>query len=394
MNLRKICDLDVQNKTVILRLDLNLPIQSGKFTEITRILRSLPTISYLLEQNAKIAIISHMGRPKGEFTRGLSLAPVVDELEKLIKVKVKFATDCIGLKVKNKIEAMKSGEVIILENLRFNPGEEKNDIEFARELSKLGDVFINDTFSCSHRSHASIDAITRLMPSAAGFLLIQELECIQSLLASPVSPFVAIVGGAKISTKLDLLLGLLDKVDCLILGGAIANTFLYASGVQIGKSMIEIAFKDKALDILSKAQRQNTRILLPTDFMVKDSHGAISLRNLSAINNDEAIMDIGPISSAQIEQIINSSATLVWNGPLGAFETPPYNGATAQLARNVASASANNGLRSVIGGGDTIAALKSAGLLSSPTYTSTGGGAFLQWLEGKSLPGISALLQA
>jgi phosphoglycerate kinase len=348
----------------------------------------------LLEQNAKIVIISHMGRPKGEFVRQLSLAPVVDELEKLLKIKVRFATDCIGLKVKNKIESMKLGELIILENLRFNPGEEKNDIEFARELSKLADVFINDTFSCSHRSHASIDAITTLMPSAAGFLLLQELRHIQSLLDAPASPFVAIVGGAKISTKLDLLLGLLDKVDYLILGGAIANTFLYASGYTIGKSMIEIAFKDKALEILSKAQQQNKSILLPRDFMVKNVDGAIALRNLSAINDEEAIMDIGPSSSAKIAEIVNKAATLVWNGPLGAFEIPPYNGATFQLARNISSATANNALRSIIGGGDTVAALKSAGLAGGVTYTSTGGGAFLQWLEGKNLPGISALLDS
>jgi phosphoglycerate kinase len=394
MSLRKITDLDVKNKTVILRLDLNLPMKSGKFTDITRITRSIPTINYLLEQNAKIVIISHMGRPKGEFVRQLSLAPVVDELEKLLKIKVRFATDCIGLKVKNKIESMKLGELIILENLRFNPGEEKNDIEFARELSKLADVFINDTFSCSHRSHASIDAITTLMPSAAGFLLLQELRHIQSLLDAPASPFVAIVGGAKISTKLDLLLGLLDKVDYLILGGAIANTFLYASGYTIGKSMIEIAFKDKALEILSKAQQQNKSILLPRDFMVKNVDGAIALRNLSAINDEEAIMDIGPSSSAKIAEIVNKAATLVWNGPLGAFEIPPYNGATFQLARNISSATANNALRSIIGGGDTVAALKSAGLAGGVTYTSTGGGAFLQWLEGKNLPGISALLDS
>jgi phosphoglycerate kinase len=391
MNLRKITDLDIHNKTVLLRLDLNLPSKSGKFTDVTRIIRSLPTITYLLEQNAKIVIISHMGRPKGEFMRSLSLAPIVDELAKFIKMKVEFATDCIGPKVRNKIDLMKLGEIILLENLRFNLGEEKNDIEFARELSKLGDVFINDTFSCSHRSHASIDAITTLMPSAAGFSLTQELESIRSLLATPSSPFVAIVGGAKISTKLDLLLGLLDKVDCLILGGAIANTFLYASGYFIGKSMIETAFKDKALEILNKAKSQSAHILLPVDFIVKDINGAISLRNLSTINYNEAIMDIGPISSMQIAQIINKSVTLVWNGPLGAFETPPYNGATVQIARNIASASINNDLRSIIGGGDTIAALKSAGLSDSVTYTSTGGGAFLQWLEGRDLPGVSAL---
>ncbi len=393
MNLRKITDLDVANKAVLLRLDLNLPMKAGKFTDVTRITRSVPTINHLLQQNAKVVIISHMGRPKGEFVRELSLAPVVDELEKYINTKIRFATDCIGARVKNKIDSMKFGEVLILENLRFNPGEEKNSPDFAGELAKLGDAFINDTFSCSHRSHASIDALASLLPSAAGFLLMQELENIQTLLESPARPFVAVVGGAKISTKLNLLFNLLDKVDYLVLGGAIANTFLYALGHNIGASLFEASFKQEALQICAKAKQQNKSILLPQDFMVQHTSGISALRNLSFVGSDEAIMDIGPVSSASISSLIHSAKTLIWNGPLGAFETSPYNGATVEIARNIVSATNNKGLKSVVGGGDTIAALKSAGLLDGVTYTSTGGGAFLEWLEGKTLPGVASLLE-
>jgi phosphoglycerate kinase len=391
MKLRKIVDLDVDRKIVLLRLDLNLPTKEGKFSDSTRILRSLTTINYLLERQAKIVIISHMGRPKGEFVRELSLAPVVDELEKHVKARVKFATDCIGQKIKDKITAMKFGEILLLENLRFHPGEEANDVNFAKELSSLGEVFINDTFSCSHRSHASIDSIARLMPAAAGFLLTQELDNIQRLLQSPSRPFTAIVGGSKISTKISLLLNLLDKVDHLILGGAMANTFLYALKHNVGTSMVEADLVSHALEIIDAAKAKQKTITLPKDFIVQDSLKGVHLRSLDAILPDEAIMDIGPVSSANITSIIHQSSTVVWNGPVGAFEIMPFNGASIEIARNIASAT-QNGLNSIAGGGDTIAVLRSSGLIDSIKYTSTGGGAFLEWLEGKLLPGVSALL--
>jgi phosphoglycerate kinase len=391
MNLRKITDLDVSNKTVILRLDLNLPSKAGKFIDTTRIIRSLPTIHYLLEQRAKVVIISHMGRPKGEFIRALSLAPAVDELEKHIKTKVKFATECIGKKVRDKVTAMKFGEILLLENLRFHPGEESNDVAFASELASLGDIFINDTFSCSHRKHASIDAIAKILPSAAGFLLAQELEQIENYLENPTYPFTAIVGGAKISTKLNLLLNLLDKIDYLILSGAMANTFLYALGYKLGRSILEPELKSQALHIIETAKQKQKTIVLPHDFIVLDSHNQIHLRNLESISENEAVMDIGPLSCLKINNIIHKSGTLVWNGPCGAFETPPYNSSSVDIARNIASATTNNGLISIAGGGDTIAAIKLSGLINSISYTSTGGGAFLEWLEGKQLPGILTL---
>jgi phosphoglycerate kinase len=391
MTLRTISDLDINNKTVILRLDLNLPTKSGKFTDNTRLVRSIPTIKYLLERNAKIIIISHMGRPKGEFVRDLSLAPLVDELENHLKIKVKFATDCTGPRVRDKATKLKCGEILLLENLRFNPGEENNDPNFARELAGLGDVFINDTFSCSHRSHASIDSITALLPSAAGFLLIDELKNIESILHNPARPFTAIVGGAKISTKINLLMNLIDKADNLVLGGAMASTFLYAMGKKTGTSLVEPNLAQKALEIMQHAKNNNSKLLLPSDFIVEDSNGAVHLRGIDNIAEDEAIMDLGPMSSTMISSIIHSSATLVWNGPVGAFETPPYNGASIDIARHVASASINSNTKCIVGGGDTIALLKSSGLIESVSYTSTGGGAFLDWLQGKSLPGVLAL---
>jgi phosphoglycerate kinase len=332
-----------------------------------------------------------MGRPKGEFVRELSLAPLVDELEKHLKLKIKFATDCIGERVRDKANKLKCGEILLRENLRFNPGEENNSVTFAQELAQLGEVFINDTFSCSHRAHASIDAITALLPSAAGFLLVDELKNIESILRIPARPFTAIVGGAKISTKINLLINLIDKADNIVLGGAMANTFLYAMGKNVGTSMVEKDLAQKAIEIMQYAKNKDKHLLLPGDFLTENAQGAVHLRSLDNIAQDEAVMDLGPISSQQISSLIHSSATLVWNGPIGAFETPPYNGASIEIARNIASASLNNNAKSIVGGGDTIALVKSSGLIKSISYTSTGGGAFLDWLQGQNLPGVLAL---
>jgi phosphoglycerate kinase len=391
MNLHKITDLDLRDKRVLLRLDLNLPVKDGKFIDSTRIIRSIPTLNYLLEQNAKIVIISHMGRPNGEFRRELSLAPVADELEQHLRVKVGFATDCFGIKVQNKIANMKGKEILLLENLRFNKGEEANSPEFAQQLSQLGEVFINDTFSCSHRKHASIDAIAKIMPSAAGFLLIEELRNIETFLKAPKMPLAAIVGGSKISTKINLLRSLVDKADYLILGGAMANTFLYAQGFEIGTSLKEERFVDQALEIIQLALDKAKILFLPQDFVVQNQLGQIFLRNITSISKDEAIMDLGPISSSAIAKLIKQAKALIWNGPVGAFEVSPYDVGSIEIARHIASATQNNKLESIVGGGDTIAVLKKSGLINSVSYTSTGGGAFLEWLEGKSLPGILAL---
>ncbi len=389
--LRTIKELDVHNKIAILRLDLNLPSKEGKFTDATRIIRSLPTIKYLQSMQAKIVIISHMGRPKGLFSRELSLAPVVDELEKHIKTKVLFATDCLGTKVKSKIEDLKFGDILLLENLRFHKEEEENDEHFAQKIASLGDVFINDCFSCSHRKHASIEKIAQILPSAAGFLLIDEINNLQNLLQSPQKPFTAIIGGSKISTKIDLLFSLLDKVDNLILAGAMANTFLGGQKICIGKSMTESTLESVAIEIIKTSQQKQTKIFLPQDFIVQNTAGEIFLRIAGQIKQDEAIMDVGPGFTNQIAKLINQSKTLVWNGPLGAFETQPFDAASIQTARTIASATINNNLNSIAGGGDTIALLKSSGMLSAVKYTSTGGGAFLAWFEGKDLPGIRVL---
>ena len=389
--MRKITDLDVREKIVLLRMDLNLPSQGGRFTDASRIISALKTIEYLRQNNAKILIISHMGRPKGQFMRHLSLAPIVDELAKYTQINVKFATECIGEKIKNKVKMLQSGEILLLENLRFHPGEENNDLHFAQKLKDLADLYINDAFSCSHRAHASIEKIAHLMPSAAGFALIDELKQLNLLLKNPNRALSAIIGGAKISSKLNLLKSLLQKVDNLIIGGAMANTFLQASGYKIGQSMCEPELVLEASNIIRSAKELNKTLLLPIDFITQNSAHAITLRSRETIKPDEMIMDLGPLSTSHISQIIHASKTLIWNGPLGAFETKPYDAASIEVARNIASASLNNSLISVIGGGDTSALLKSSYLQELITYTSTGGGAFLEWLEGKDLPGISAL---
>jgi phosphoglycerate kinase len=389
--MRNITDLDVSQKTVLLRLDLNLPSQGGKFTDASRIISALKTIEYLRANRAKILIISHMGRPKGEFVRQLSLAPIVDELEKYIPTKIKFATDCIGEKIKNKAKMLQSSEILLLENLRFHPGEENNDLHFAEKLKDLADIYINDAFSCSHRSHASIEQIARIMPSAAGFALTRELEQLNLFLKNPSRALSAIIGGAKVSSKLSLLKNLLEKVDNLIIGGAMANTFLLAAGYQIGQSMCEPELLLEAGEIIKSAKTLGKNLLLPIDFVTQNSSGEISLRCKKTIAPDEAIMDLGPHSTSQITALIHASKTVIWNGPLGAFETKPYDASSMEVARNIASASINNSLVSVIGGGDTSALLKISALQRLVTYTSPGGGAFLQWLEDKDLPGIVAL---
>lgn len=380
---------NLQGKTVILRLDLNMPVKAGKFVDLTRLKRSIPTINHLINSGSKVVIISHMGRPKGEFVRSLSLGPLVDEIEKLINKKVRFATDCTGEKVRNKISLMNPGDVILLENLRFHIGEEKNKSEFAGQIASLGDIFVNDAFSCSHRSHASTEGITKFLPSFAGFALAYELENIEKLLSKPEKIFTALVGGSKISTKLNLLSTFLDKVDYLILGGGIANTCLSSMGYDLGSSLVDLAFINQAKEIMKKAK--NTQVLLPDDFVVKNSLGKISIKKLGNIAPDDMIMDAGPHFSAKAAEIINNSKTVIWNGPLGVVELPEYVGSSSYIARHIASSTLAGKIKSIIGGGDTSALLQTLGLIDCVTYTSTGGGAFLAWLEEEPLPGIAAL---
>lgn len=393
MTLRSLDNLDLQNKVVLLRVDLNVPRLHGKVTDNTRILRAIPTIRYLQERNAKIVLLSHLGRPKGEFKREYSLAPITNELEKHLEQSILFCGESIGLRPKSKIENMSNGDILLLENLRFDAREERCDITFACELAELGDFYVNDTFSCSHRNHASITALAELLPSAAGLLLQSEIEAITAKLHSPEAPFTAIIGGAKISTKIELLKSLTQKADYMLLGGAMANSFLAAQGISVGKSLVERELIDTANEILRLAKERNCELILPSDVVTASALNSKECQ-ISPVNNiaaDQMILDIGPHSTANIKRIIAESHTLVWNGPLGAFEQPPFDVASNSITRAIAYHTTNDNLCSVAGGGDTLSAIKQNNLGDSFSYLSTGGGAFLEWLEGKELPGIAVL---
>lgn len=387
--------LDVAGKTVLVRLDLNVPMQAGRVLDNTRILRIIPTLQYLIERHAKVVVLSHLGRPK-TFDPALSLAPLVDALsENLWDRPVKFSPDCIGNTAKMAVQNAEAGDVILMENLRFHAGEEGNDEAFAKALAELGDAYVNDAFSCSHRAHASVVGINKHLPSAAGRLLQQEVEALSKTLTQPDRPIAAIVGGSKISTKLELLGNLTGKVDKLIIGGAMANTFLYAQGYDVGASLCEKDMKATAKKILDEAAAKGCEIILPTDAVVANKlapHAASQVMDVSDIPKSGSILDIGPRSLVKLFDTIENCKTLVWNGPVGAYETQPFDSATVQLARIVAKRSREGKLHSVAGGGDTVAALSHAGLANELSYLSTAGGAFLEWLEGKELPGIAALM--
>lgn len=387
--------LDVAGKTVLVRLDLNVPMHAGRVTDATRITRILPTLQYLMEQHAKVVIFSHLGRPKG-FDPALSLAPLVDALSAALWDRpVRFSPDCIGSTARQAVEGAEAGDVILMENLRFHAEEEKNDANFARELAALGDCYVNDAFSCSHRAHASVVGLNPYLPSAAGRLMEEEVGALTRVLSAPTRPLTAIVGGSKVSTKLELLSNLLARVDKLIIGGAMATTFLYAQGHDVGASLCERDMADTARNVMADASASNCEIILPTDVVVANAfkaHAPSVVCDATAIPAGGMILDIGPASLIQIANAIAASKTLVWNGPVGAFETAPFDGSTVQIARLVASASRRGALHSVAGGGDTVAALAHAGLSQELSYLSTAGGAFLEWLEGKELPGIAALM--
>lgn len=390
--------LDVTGKTVLVRLDLNVPMQAGRVTDATRILRIVPTLQYLLERHAKVVILSHLGRPKGTFDPAQSLAPLVDALSaNLWDRPVKFSPDCVGNTARMAVEAASPGDVILMENLRFHKEEEANGAEFAAEMAKLGDAFVNDAFSCSHRAHASVVGINQYLPSAAGRLMEEEVGALTRVLSSPAKPLTAIVGGSKVSTKLELLGNLLAKVDHLIIGGAMANTFLHAQGIPVGASLCEKDMADTARAILAQAADSGCSIHLPVDVICARQfapHAKSSVCDVKEIPSDAMILDVGPKSLMALAGVILGSKTLVWNGPVGAFETAPFDSSTVQIARLVAGASRAGTLHSVAGGGDTVAALSHAGLSGELSYLSTAGGAFLEWLEGKELPGIAALMQA
>jgi len=389
--------LDVTGKTVLVRLDLNVPMQAGRVTDATRIHRIVPTLQYLMERDAKVVILSHLGRPKGQYDPAQSLAPLVDALShNLWDRPVKFSPDCVGNTARMAVANLQPGDVILMENLRFHKAEEAGDPAFAAELAALGDAFVNDAFSCSHRAHASVVGINAHLPSAAGRLLQEEVGALTHALAAPARPLTAIVGGSKVSTKLELLGNLLSKVDHLVIGGAMANTFLHAQGINVGASLCETDMAEIARAILAQAASTHCSIHLPVDVVCAKRfapHAQAVVCDIHNIPADHMILDVGPRSMVALQQVVLESKTLVWNGPVGAFETSPFDATTVQVARMIASASRSGTLHSVAGGGDTVAALAHAGLTQELSYLSTAGGAFLEWLEGKDLPGIAALIQ-
>jgi phosphoglycerate kinase len=387
-------DLDVADKRVLLRADLNVPVREGKVTDATRIERLAPTIETLIARRAKVVVMSHFGRPKGPDTEN-SLRQLVEPLSRAIGgTTVHFATDCVGPEAKKIVDALKPGEVALLENLRFHPEEEKNDPGFAQQLAALGDLYVDDAFSAAHRAHASIAALAHLLPNAAGKLMQAELEALGAALEHPEHPVMALVGGSKVSTKLDLLKFIIPKVDKLAIGGAMANTFLFAQGRPVGRSLCEKEMADTARDILAAAEKRGCEVILPVDAVTAEElEPGVMTRTVgvNAVPQNAMMLDIGPDSVARITEALGGCKTLVWNGPVGAFETPPFDRATVALAKAAAELTQAGKLLSVAGGGDTVAALAAAGVEDKLTYVSTAGGAFLEWLEGKELPGVAAL---
>ncbi|HEV3174678.1 MAG TPA: phosphoglycerate kinase [Stellaceae bacterium] len=392
---RTLDDLAPQGKRVLVRVDFNVPLKDGRVTDATRIERSAPTLRELSEEGAKVIVLSHFGRPKGKPDPAFSLKPLVEPLSRALGGKaVAFAADCIGPEAERVVKAMKPGDVALLENLRFHPEEEANDAGFARALAALGDLYVNDAFSAAHRAHASTEALAHLLPAAAGRLMQAELEALGAALETPQRPVAALVGGAKVSTKLDLLDHLVRKVNVLVIGGAMANTLLFARGVEIGKSLSERDMAETARSVLAKASDAGCEVLLPVDAVVArelKANVAAETVAITSVPRDAIILDIGPRTVAAIGAKLEASKTLVWNGPLGAFETPPFEHGTVAVARRVAELTRQKRLLSVAGGGDTVAALAQAGVTADLSYVSTAGGAFLEWLEGRELPGVAAL---
>jgi phosphoglycerate kinase len=393
---RSLDDADVKGKRVLVRVDLNVPMQDGKVADSTRIEEIVPTIVELADKGGKVILLSHFGRPKGRDPK-YSLRPVAAEVARLVKRPVGFADDCVGPNAQAAIAAMKNGEIVCLENTRFHPGEEKNDKEFAEQLAALGDIFVNDAFSAAHRAHASTTTIVTASKLLAypGRAMKAELDALEHAFEHPQHPVTAIVGGAKVSTKLELLGNLLTKVESLIIGGAMANTFLVAQGKQIGKSLVEKELVGAAADIMNRARALGREIVLPVDAVVAQTlatNAPSRVVSLDQIAADEMILDIGPRTIEHVISVLARSKTLVWNGPFGAFEHEPFDNGTIEVAEAAAELTAGAKLVSFAGGGDTVAALNLASVKERMTHVSTGGGAFLESLEGKTLPGVKVLL--
>ena len=391
---RTLDDADVAGKRVLLRVDLNVPTENGRVTDRTRIERVAPTITEIAGKGGKVILLAHFGRPKGGPDEANSLRPVAAAVAGVIDRPVAFAADSIGPVAADAIAKMNNGDVLLLENTRFHKGEEKNDPAYVDELAKLGDLYVNDAFSAAHRAHASTEGLAHKLPAYAGRAMQQELEALEVALGAPTRPVAAIVGGAKVSTKLDLLGNLVSKVDVLVIGGGMANTFLFAEGKGVGKSLCEKDLADKARSIAAAAEKARCRLLLPVDATVAKelkANAPAHVVDVDHIPEDEMILDIGPKSVAGVEEVMAHVKTLVWNGPPGAFETPPFDEATMAIAKTAASLTRQGKLKSVAGGGDTVAALNEAKVAGDFTYVSAAGGAFLEWMEGKALPGVEAL---
>jgi phosphoglycerate kinase len=394
---RTLDDLEVANKRVLVRADLNVPMQDGKITDATRIERVAATIAELADKKAKVIVLSHFGRPKGRDPKQ-SLKPLAPALGAAMGGrKVAFADDCVGPDAEKAVAALKPGEVLLLENTRFHDGEEKNDPAFAKALAALGDIYVNDAFSAAHRAHASTEGLAHLLPAAAGRLMQAELEALESALGNPKRPVMAIVGGAKVSTKLAVLTHLIEKVDVLVIGGAMANTFLLALGASVGTSLVERDLVAKAREVMARAEEKGCEIALPTDAVIAKTLEADAPHEgvpVTAVPDGWMILDVGPATAAGIADRLESCKTLVWNGPLGAFETKPFDESTLAVAHAAAQLTQDGDLVSVAGGGDTVAALAEAGVEDALTYVSAAGGAFLEWMEGRELPGVAALQKA
>lgn len=393
MTFKTLHDLPANTETVLLRADLNVPVHEGAVTDNTRLVRLVPTVRLLQQKGVKIVILSHFGRPKGRDLNE-SLRPIAKALGHVVGEEIAFADECIGDIAKNAVAALPKGKILVLENLRFHPEEEKNDPAFARALAALGDVYVNDAFSAAHRAHASIEALAHMLPCYAGELMREELQALAAALETPVKPVLALVGGSKVSTKIAVLENLVKRVDFLVLGGGMANTFLLAQGHGVGQSLCEPDQVATAQKIMQTAAAHKCEIVLPIDVICAKEFAAqvpTTICDVAAIQSDDRALDIGPRSVGQIEALLRKVKTVVWNGPVGAFETPPFAQATMALARLVAAFTAEKKLVSVAGGGDTVAALEMADVVDQMSYVSTAGGAFLEWLEGKELPGVKAL---
>jgi phosphoglycerate kinase len=385
---------DIRGKTALVRVDFNVPIQDGRVSDDTRLRVALPTIERLSKAGAKVVLLAHFDRPKGKRVPEMSLQPVVGPLAALLGRPVAFADDCVGEPAAAAIKALPPGGVLLLENVRYHAGEEANDKAFAADLAKLGDIYVDDAFSAAHRAHASTEGVAHLLPAYAGESMRRELDALDKALGSPERPVLGIVGGSKVSTKLDLLKNLVGKLDRLAIGGGMANTFLYAQGFNVGGSLCENDLADTAREIMAEAKLKGCELLLPVDVVVAKEVkvGAdAEVRGLGAIGPDEKILDAGPATRAKLIEAMEASKTLIWNGPLGVFEVPPFDKATVDAARAAARLADAHRLIAVAGGGDTVAALNQAGVTERFTFVSTAGGAFLEWMEGKELPGVEAL---